>query len=435
MSGQEEDLKTVSVTPADEEDVISLKLLDLGKTISSWKSYSFGNDFMNANTAWTFEVADDNLFNLIDKVQNGERIAVLINGTVVATGYLDEIRVTSNNNNGTTLHLTGRDALGPMCDACMDPKFKFDGLQTPKDVLTKLSAPFGFTAVEAQHYENAAKLTGVANVLSTDEAGRTIINKTITTPMNSKFKPHPGEGVYAFCERLGRRFGYHIWASTDGKTLIVGSPTFGSQPIYTIVHGNSSTSDNPKNLAIDSEMIVNWTKQPSAIVAEAHGGGGHFKKQSIKVLMVNELLTGKGDTPQTSKLKDDYKEALVIERHPSIKTPAFIKIPKFSKPLFVHDDSSSNHKQLSNFVRRIMAEHQSQFLTIRYTVNRHSQIYKGKKAVWAPNTSVYVNDKVNNINQIMWIKSRTFTKDRSGGTKTVIECIIPYTLRLAPSNE
>lgn len=434
MSGQEENLKIVSPPPPAEEDVISLKLLDLGKTISSWKSYSFGNDFMNANTAWTFEVADDNVFNLIGKVQNGERIAVLVNGTVAATGYLDQVHVSSNNSGGTTLHLTGRDALGPMCDACMDPKFKFDGLQTPKDVLTKLSTPFGFTSVEAQHYENAAKLTGVANVLSTDETGRTIVNKAITSPMNSKFKPHPGEGIYAFCERLGRRFGYHIWAAVDGKTLIVGSPTFTSKPIYTLVHTNAFPPDNVRNLVIDSEMTVDWIKQPSAIVAEGHGGGGHFKKQTIKVLMVNELLCD-SDTPELTKLKTDYKEALIIGRRSTLKKPPFVVTPKFNKPVFVHDDSSNNKKQLSNFVRRLMAEYQSQFLTIRYTVNRHSQLYKGQRAVWAPNTMVYVDDSVNNIHQNMWIKSRTFTKDRAGGTKTVIECILPYTLELAPSNE
>lgn len=434
MSGQEDNLKIVSPPPAAEDDVISLKLLDLGKTISSWKSYSFGNDFMNANTSWTFEVADDNVFNLIGNVQNGQRIAVLVNGAVAATGYLDQITVDSSAHSGTVLHLRGRDGLGPMCDACMDPKFNFDGLETPKAILEKLSKPFGFTSVEPQHFENVGKLTTASTVLGVDEAGKKIVEKHITAPMNSKLKPHPGEGIYAFCERLGRRFGYHIWSSVDAKTLIVGSPTFNSKPLYRIVHGNQPHSDNPYNLAIDSEMVVDWTQQPSAIVAEGHGGGGHFKKQAIAALMVNELIH-EFDNNEIKALKKQYKEAKVITKKINAKKPPFVITPSFIKPMFVHDDSSFDIKQLSNFVRRLMADHQSQFLTIRYTVNRHSQSYQGNKYVWAPNTMVTVIDSVNNIKQDMWIKSRTFTKDRTGGTKTTIECILPYTLELSPSNE
>lgn len=435
MSGLEENLKIVSPPPPAEEDVIALKLLDLGKTISSWTSYSFGNDFMNANTSWNFQVADDSLFNLIDKIQCGQRIAVTVNGAVVATGYLDQIVITSSKHGGTILEIRGRDALGPMCDACIDPKFLFDGLQTPVDVIKKLAAPFGFTDVKAQDFVNAEKLTGVSNILSVDDSGKNIVTKNITSPMNSKFKPHPGEGVYAFCERLGRRFGYHIWSSVDGKYLIVGTPTFNSKPIYYLSHTNALTNENAKNLALESQMIVDWTRQPSVIIGEGHGGGGHFRKQSLKVIMVNELLADENGA-EIVALKNQYKEARVLDyRHNKIKRPAFIKLPAFVKPIFVHDDSSANKDQLGYFVKRMMAEYQSQFLVMRYTVNRHTQLYNGQKAVWAPNSMVYVDDYVNNIHGNMWIKSRTFTKDREGGTKTSIECILPYTLELSPLNE
>src|SRR5574338_1065724 len=167
MSGKEQNLKPVSPPPPAEEDVVSLKLLDLGKTISSWKSYSFGNDFMNANTSWDFEVADDNLFDLVGKVQNGQRIAVQVNGATVSTGYLDQIIISSSNSSGTVLRIRGRDTLGPMCDACMDHKFKFDLQQTPKDVITTLSAPFGFTEVKAQNCTNVGKVTNVTQIFTT----------------------------------------------------------------------------------------------------------------------------------------------------------------------------------------------------------------------------------------------------------------------------
>lgn len=425
-----------SPPPADpaQEDIITLDFLDIGKSMSAWTSYHFHADFMTPNASWSFECSDANYFELFKLIQNGQRIALKINGTVCATGYVDQVNITSSRTGGTTMQVMGRDALGPLCDSCMDPNFKFDGLQKCRDVIMKLIQPFGFDEFEVSSLKDLSKLTGTSTILSTDDTGKKIITKNIDSPMNSKFKPHTGEGIYEFCERLGRRFGYHMWAGINGHRIVIGQPIFNSKPLYTIIHSNNATTDNNKNLAIESSVSYDWTKQPSVIIAEGHGAGGHFRKQSLKVMMVNELL-GDTDSDVVKALKKQYPEAKVLPRRAYLKKPdKVVAVTKFAKPVFLYDDESKTKEQLSNYVRRAMAEHQSKFLVATYVVNRHSQINKqGQKAVWTPNTIVNVQDSVNGINQLMWIKSRTFSKDRSGGTKTTIECILPYTLELSPT--
>ncbi len=432
MSGQEESLKTAPQQPGLEEDVISLEFPDIGKSMSTWISYTFHTDFMTPNASWSFECADNNYFDLFKLIQNGQKVALKVNGKITATGYVDQINIVSSRNGGTIMQVRGRDTLGPACDSTVDPKFKFDGLQTCKDVVLKLMNPFGFDEFEVDDIKNLQRLTGTTNILSTDETGTKIISKSINAPMNSKFKPHPGEGVYEFCERLGRRFGYHIWADASGHRLHLGQPNFIKKPLYKVIHQNDTPRDNLLNVAIESTVSYDWTKQPSVIIAEGAGGGGHFRKQSIKVLMVNELL-GESDSPEVAALKKQYPEAKVIKRRSYIKRPEKI-VPKtaFAKPLFLYDDESKNKEQLTNYVRRAMAEFQSSFLKVTYTVNRHSQkSSRTESAIWTPNTMVDVYDVINDIKGPMWIKARTFTKDRHGGTKTTIECILPYTLELA----
>lgn len=417
------------------ENSIRLEIKELGRTLTNFTSYSFTTDFMGANSAWSVEI--DASYNTVDgenggpplllnKIKPGQTIRLYVNNTLSCTGYIDKVGMSSSAS-GTVMHVSGRDALAPVIDACIDPKFSFSEAQTIEQLVKKVVEPFGFTKISAASIKGSIKLANKRNAYLVDDTGRDFITKTITSPISTKFKPHPGEGCYQFLERIGRRFGYHVWADVDGETIFLGQPNYTSPAFFSIQHGKFN---DVLNNTISSELTVDMTHQPSAIIAEGHGGGGKFKRQGIKSIMINEFLY-KTDPPEIKKLKATYKEAKLVPRRAHISVPSFIVPPKYSKPMWMHDDSSNTAAQLENFVRRNMAEIQSRLLTLRYTVNKHTQ----GEAIWAPNTIVYVDDYVNGIHQNMWIKSRTFTKDRSGGTKTTIDCILPYSLELVPENQ
>ncbi len=328
--------------------------------------------------------------------------------------------------------LNGRDALSPACDTSIAPNMKFDKLNTLGDLLKKVFAPFGFDIIQVDDSINRKKLSTSVRAAPTSTfsapEGKYIVvqGRVLTTPINSKFKPQHGEGVYEFAERIAKRFGFHIWCSADGKTLFCGQPDFVSPPPYKLIH--KLGADGFVNNIISSDVTYDWHRQPSVIIAEGHGGGGHFNKKINRVFMANELLSDSDDeVPVIAEIKKEFKSALPIPRRPEVKRPPQVKVvTKFAKPEYVYDDESKTLDHLKNYVRRIMAEHQSRFLTANYSVNRHS--YGG--VIWTTNTSVEVEDEVSGISQTLWIKSRKFVKDRSGGTRTELVCILPHTYDL-----
>lgn len=416
-------------------DNIHLEIKELAQKLNNFTSYSFTTDFMGANSAWSVEIDASHyrVMNenggsplLLAKIQPGMSVRLYVNDTLTCTGYIDKVNVTSNRSGGTIMQISGRDALAPVIDACVDPKFSFSDTQTIVDVCRKILVPFGFTKVEPSSIKGTLKLTlKRTNLILNHDANHEIsgfIRKTITSPMGSKCKPHSGEGVYQFLERIGKRFGFHVWADADGETVYLGQPDYSHEPFFSIQH--AKYGETPFNNTIDGNMSVDMTKQPCAIVAEGHGGGGKFRKQTNKILMVNDFLYP-SDTKELTAFKAAYHEAKVLPRR-NIEKPKFITPPKYLKPFFEYDDASGNQAQLESFVRRKMAELQSQLFSARYTIQGHTQ----NGAIWATNALVRVDDYVNDIHQNLWIKSRTFTKDRSGGTKTTIECILPYSLQL-----
>lgn len=409
-----------------ENDQVSLELIDLGKTINSWKSYDYDSDFLTAVDSWSFEVADEHVEELQKLVQNGQRISLKVNGRVCATGYVDQISIRASRSGGTSMHIRGRDALGPACDACVDPRFQFPETTTIRAFMEKLFTPFGFSSYVVDDDINLKKLTGTASTFTTNELKK-VVEKQLVTPINSKFKPHPSEGVYEFGERIGKRYGFHIWAGVDGKTLHIGRPNFRSPPQYKLIHRTSG--ETQANNILDSTVTYDWSKQPSALIAEGAGGGGHFSRNTLKVLMVNELLSDSDQLPAIQALKKQYPNAYVIPRRSYLKRPdRVMEVNKFVKPIWLYDDESKTQEQLANYVRRVMAEYQSKFLVAHYSVPGHSQ----KGVTWAPNTMVTVIDEVNGINQDLWIKGRKFVKDRSGGTRTELECVLPFTMEIHP---
>ena len=420
-----EALKTLAANLSGEEDVVTLSIPAIGLTINNWKSYDISNDFMDATSSFSLEVADDNLQELAGKVQNGQKIALFVNGAIQATGYVDNIQF-SYSTSGTTMRIQGRDALSPAADSSIDPKYIAQAGNTIGSIIKQLFAPYGFTDIKVDDSLNLKKMTKSVKVFTTDDNSN-VVERLLDVKLNAKFKPHHGEGIYEYVQRLGKRYGFHVWCSADGTTLYAGRPNYNSEPVGTLNH--TLSKDNSNNV-LNGSMSIDWSTQPSAIIAEGHGAGGTFRKQSSKVILVNELLSDQSTVvPSIEKLKTNYKEAYIIPRRENIVRPKIVQpiTSSFAKTVFLYDSMSYDKEQLKNYVISRMSEYQSRFFTMTYTVNRHSQ----NKLVWANNTLVNVNDELFQYKGLMWIKARRFTKDRSGGTKTELKLILPNTLQIS----
>ncbi|MDB4992749.1 MAG: phage tail protein, partial [Myxococcaceae bacterium] len=129
-----------------EIDTVVLRLPDYGKEIRNWSRYSYNQAFLTPTAGWSFAVSDEDT-TLADMLVPGARVELCINDNVQCSGYLEKHRIDSDSGDGTVVTVWGRDILGPVVDATMDPKFVFAaGITVPELVLAVLK-PFGITKV------------------------------------------------------------------------------------------------------------------------------------------------------------------------------------------------------------------------------------------------------------------------------------------------
>jgi prophage tail gpP-like protein len=408
---------------------ISVDLLDAGINVDNFTSYTFTHDFLSPCATFDLEIADARADALAPQFQCGARVALRINNTIQASGYIDRV-FPEISRSGTVLHIQGRDALSRACGSSLDPKIHFTQRDTLSSIMRRIFERHGFTSFEIDDAANRNIITGQNRAPKAKPSRR---GKALRNFINHQLKPYPGEGEYEFASRVAKRFGLHLWASADGRTLYVSEPTFDSPALYNLVYsrnpvpstigqGVSSKSNN----VLSASGGFDWTNQPSVIIAEGVGGGGEFRKQTNKVVMVNEILSETDSLPSVAAILKAYPEAKRIPRRDYFKRPSRILTSAAALPHFCTDDESKTLDQLENFVYRKMAEFQHQFLKITYSVQGH--VYEPTGAIWAPNTIVNVYDEARSLNQDMWIKSRTFTKSRNDGTKTRLEVVLPHTL-------
>lgn len=410
-----------------ERDQISIEMLDLNKQILIVKDISFARAFMDPGARFSFQITGQKMIELYPQLQDGQRLGLRINNNLVCTGILDTLRL-EQGSSGTTLHVQGEDAISIAAGRTMDPSFQIDEKIPLKDLLIKLFSPLGFTNIEFDNSVDQRRMTGSDKDFALDTKYQ-VIEKAMTSPINSKFKPSRSEGVYEFAERIGRRFGFHVYGGTDGKTLFIGQPNYNQPPLYTflVFQGEKSKSNN----VISCTSNISWKKQPSALIVSGKGGGGKKAKNALRVMMYNELLTGVEDIPELKAIEEKYKGMIVIKKRSQVQRPNnVVPLTKYVKPIYEEDNQSLTPEQLENFTRRRMGEYQSEFLTMTVEVDGASQ----NGINYMPNTMCYMDNDMANIHQLMYIKSVTI-RAGSSGTRTTLELTLPYTFELTSSEK
>ncbi len=442
-----------------ENDFIELQIKGLsGKTCPIWSSYNFNNKFDEPTDAWSFTVGDDRIpTEWSNLLRPGTEVQLLVNGHPQCTGYIERKHLSKDRGKGTSITIQGRDKMGHVVNACMDPKIHFNDHMTLLDVLSVVFSKFGLTVFSTSDDVNRNIVTGKLSrnvrtvktvspgakqeVLSANgdiegfENGPDVT--TITTVDNSSqqftaykltdLKPHTGEGCFAFAARVCKRFGLWLWMSADGQQVIVGKPNFTQPTLYTL----TNRAGQPNREIITASAEFDWSTQPSVIIACGYGGGGTYEKTRMKAAMVNELTGFASATtykPEVRSLLSLYPDAVLVASRPELLANIDSYLIPASNPIvapcFLQDDESKNIDQLTNFVKREMANRQQHALCLKYTVQGHTQ----NGAVWDTNSIVAVDDDTLGIHERMWISSRTFRRDAASGAVTDLDLIRLFTL-------
>lgn len=439
-----------------ELDTCVLRLPDSNTEIKNWKSYSTTSNFLLPCDRFTFRISAEDTGLYQKLLVPGAMVQIVIDDKIQCTGYIDDRNIKYAARSGTEITIVGRDTLSRMVNANMDPAFKFKTDMTVADVVSTAMIPFGFdqlynsagthlnivtgrpnneslavTSYTAQKHVRDASgnfSAGIENVQVTEVVAN--IKPGLKKLPIKEYKVKHNEGAYEYVARLIKREGLVLKAVADGSGLMAIAPEFDGDINYNIIC--KRTSPNQNNV-LEGEATLDWSAQPSVIVARGFGGGAEFSKSNLYVVMVNEL-TGLDEAgkpmPEVQNILDVYKHAKLVNIRQEVipsNQSALAKNYAFC-PMYIIDKESKDLAQLEYFVKRKMAELQMKGLTMRYTVAGHTDPTSPEVRPWAVNTLVNVDDDINDVHEAMWCLERTFTKSRDGGTLTNMTLIRPYTL-------
>jgi len=400
---------------------IVLENLDLGIQFDTWTSYRFSDHFLTPADGWSMTLGDESVGDqLIAKLQPGQTVRLTVNGHVTSTGYIDAVSVSTDRSSGTNVTLEGRDKMGAVVDGSIDPLTRFTANQTIFDVASAVLTPFNFSTLAVDNDVNKGVITGQLRGVKTTKKGKVLKSYQLA----NQLKPHPHEGAFAFLSRLTQRSGLWVWPSADGQFVVLAQPDFDQEKLYDITHKRGAAG--AANNVISGHVRRDGGDQPSMIVATGAGTGGDNAFGQLRVLAVNGFTAYDAMgvlRPEVQQVLTTYRSAPVVQTLGVF--PAWQQYPqKTSRIIYLHDDESHTIDQLTVFAKREMSLCQRKTLTATYVLEGH----ECNGMPWAIDTIVQVEDDVSNIHERMWVLSRTFTKDRSTGTRTTVELIRPGTM-------
>lgn len=409
-----------------DKEQVSLFLPEAKLEIDNFQEYSFNANFLTPSDGFSFVVGEENLsVDWREALRPGAEVNLRLNGRVQATGYIDSIERSASRGGGVEWRVEGRDRLGQAVDACADPFLMLKESMTLLDGMKVLFGPFGWVTNDQYVEDNDANfqlkvgLTKRRKTRTSDSKG--FGRRAIKATQLHQFKAYPREGVFEFASRLTQRHGLWIWASADGRQLIIGAPDFEALPFQQLIRGTNDKGEFQNNV-LDGSVKFDVANQPTVIVADGYSQNGEFGRSKVRAIMTNTAVYTNDTAYADTFIR--FKDAKNVLGHP-FETPTYV--PR-NRTAFFHDDESQTMEHLENFIRREMALLQRQSLQVQYTVEGHGQITDVGFVPWVVDSTVAVRDEVTGLRETLYVLGVTFNKSRSGGTSTQLELIRLNTL-------
>jgi len=454
-------------------DQIEVSFIDANgnhQNIKNWTEYDIQKDFFDFADGFTLVLEDDRLDQLTQHLEVGMRLEFKINKFNILVGYIDSIDLAyTRGGHGKSLTIRGRDVCGLLSDAHVYPnlglggntQYQFNPLDKLSDalnvILTNGLTPIenlftndlngNLQLLEKSQIGNAAFSTGFGTGIKVK--GRNL-SKSYNSNLEKLCKPEKGESYIGYATRLATRAGCFIkcMPGTD-NALLISPPTYQRVGFSAPYNLNHIYIQSTVNNIHEGRLKISYKNQPSVIIGEANHGGPTFRKETQKVVCINEF-TGYVKNTQTLDVSNSIpsvKNALqqlttgpINENNSgylllapnldlySVATQNVIGTTAISsRPYYYVDYNAETPEELIISVAELMAKFQDDFLELEYTVDNHTN----NGVPWNTNLMCNVSDEAISPNQCMtgqfWIQKVNFTKSRGGGTETKLLLRLPYT--------
>lgn len=418
---------------------LTIRFERLGRDVTLKKNWSIESSYLTPTDGFDFTLYDTDLSKL--RRLELQPVNLLVNGNSQCLG---RVEATTRGNDGTAIGCRGRDYFSAFTECQVDPTLLIKKEMTLETVL-----------------KMTLGVCGISNVITDDDfamreirTGRKIRTKGKQVKRHKKplneYKPQPGEGLFAFNNRIVARMGGTIQPANARDTVIVTAPRYDQDASYSITR----LIDGPpgeRNLVISGTATRDFTSFPTYILVAGKMvtiGETHAPTYS-KLTTIPYKPTDNGwqipyrvlDDEQTTRQKQlDVRAsttalAKVLSRELAEILGASIasvrRLPSdppatpelLYRLLYLKDADSGDQEQLDRVAVRAFAQKFKDTLTYSVTLRGHVDPLTG--AVWATDTIVKVTDEVCDIDENLWIMSRRFAFQDGQGATTTLECIRP----------
>lgn len=414
-------------------------------TESSLSSFKVEKDFFKAADTFSMEFSGEENLNLIKelkkRIKPGQPVVIHLNEQPKLTGFVDSVEL-SISSGGVRLSIRGRDKLGVVIDSCLTPDTRANPKDTLLTALQKGVAPFGFSKEDLIFSkEEESRLKGLEfkdNAFVGTWAERTARRafQDPNAPIARTHRAKKSEGCIQFCRRICDMNGLFLNLSPDGEKIIISPPVYDRSGGQKFVISHRINPELFVNNIISSDLQLNFSDQMSVIIVEGTSGGGQFRKQTSKTIVVNDLI-GYDDSGNITKViqneieKNTSASRNIIPKNDllinNVKDIDLIQINSgLARPGYIYNSNTNNKAELEFFARRKMADMQAKSFQLRYKLQNFTNDLLVDKPIWSNNMLVSVTDELLGLDSVdLWISKVSYSKSRSG-TFTEITCQLPY---------
>ena len=372
-------------------DTLTLEHLATGERFELWESVSITSEFLTPCDSWSLdagaEVAGPELATKLCRFDPSKprapTIQILVNGKPQITGFVDECSIEVSDHGGTRVHVSGRDILGPIVSGNIDPR-------TPIAKETTIAKLCSLVIKEQFGYDFLITDDDRSDIaIGTSTAKKKKYESRHNRDLTIKdIKPHDSEGAFSYLSRILTHYGYWLYASPDGTSVVVSGPDYEQAPSYhlTMLRDPTGSGAGRGNNITKAKFALKFQDQPSVVYVRGVDGGAGTKGKIVG-MSVNSA------------------QPLMV-------------------PCYICDKNAKTKDQAERIAQTFLARKRKDFLVYTVTVAGFSDRTPGPTFgnVWNTNTVVQIEDENTGTSGAMWIESRTFRKSRQG-TFTELKCI------------
>lgn len=333
-----------------------------GKVVEKWESYEVTNDLLQPADGFRMSLpnADLEVFNLC---QPDEEVQVLLDGTIVLTGYIDDRGFRCTAAGGTALEIAGRDKGGRLMDESA-PLTAYAGLGI-KQLAEKMVLDW-FPAVALSNAENRRLLRGRGA-----PQAKVSSEPAIITPPHPERKVNPGESRWQVLARFLEQAHVLGWSTADGKQFVVGLPNYAQEAQYRFFVPASASARRAEGNVIDLDVTDSVGERYSLIVA---CGSSKGKAAKASGNYSSRVTRRRGEA--RDNVDDAFGVGLDFRRR---------------KVLLVADDDVKNDDLAQDRADREMAVRNGSGRRVTLSVRGHAQVREGgRPALYAPDSMAHL---------------------------------------------